>query len=522
VADRAAGSEPTGRLRPAVESFQGEGWTLAVVDWPEIAATARQRVVNLLAPGSFPAPVRLATLSLSTSDGSVSLVASIHSGQKDPGPYFRTLGKGPIGTLLRRGMEAGDGRAVRIVGGLQTAVTGLNRLAGQRTEPTPEGEVGRPIRSTIVVDDRTGLRTTVTEHAPPEDRADDDGRIFVLRATMADDLMAATHLAAFFGVCFATAHEATAHEATAHEATAHKATASGATAGDAAGRRLDGSYRLGGEGPSSGSWQPTLDQVGGLDDVVAQFRDIAASFRHATAMARWGARRPQGILLYGPPGTGKTMLARALGAEIGATVREVRTPDILDKWLGASERNMKRIFAEARRYTAPTVLLFDEFESIIGYAGAGDDSGSHAVNAVAGLFKQEMNGLIEANPFVIVVATTNFPALIDGSLIRSGRFDIKLEIPLPDARGRAQILTRMIRALIAEHEPDDGQFRMFADDIDVGSLAAATVGMSGADLREVLRRAQLLKAMQEAHSGVPSGPITNAELRAQVDQLRAG
>lgn len=226
--------------------------------------------------------------------------------------------------------------------------------------------------------------------------------------------------------------------------------------------------------------------------------------------------------IAGLAGVGKTMLARALGAEMGGTVREVRTPEILDKWLGASERNMRRIFQEARRYTTPTVLLFDEFESIIGYAGAGDDSGSHAVNAVAGIFKQEMNGLIEANPFVIVVATTNFPALIDGSLIRSGRFDIKLEIPLPDVQGRAQILTRMIRALIAEHEPDEGRFRMFANDIDVDALAAAAEGMSGADLREVLRRAQMLKAMREVHSGAPSDPIAHVDLRRQIDQLRSG
>jgi transitional endoplasmic reticulum ATPase len=79
----------------------------------------------------------------------------------------------------------------------------------------------------------------------------------------------------------------------------------------------------------------------------------------------------------------------------------------------------------------------------------------------------------------------------------------------------------MIRTLIAEHEQDDGRFWMFADDIDVGALAAATEGMSGADLREVIRRAQMVKAMQEAHSGVPSSPITRADLQAQIDQLRA-
>jgi len=122
---------------------------------------------------------------------------------------------------------------------------------------------------------------------------------------------------------------------------------------------------------ADGDRRVSLDQVGGLDDIVGQLRQIAVSFQHPDAMARWGARRPQGVLMYGPPGTGKTMLARALAHEIGARFEEIHTPDILDKWLGASERNIKRIFRDARRYREPTVMLFDEFDSIIGYAGEG-------------------------------------------------------------------------------------------------------------------------------------------------------
>jgi transitional endoplasmic reticulum ATPase len=281
---------------------------------------------------------------------------------------------------------------------------------------------------------------------------------------------------------------------------------------------VDGDFTM--AAAHSGPHRVSLDQVGGLDDVVAQFRDIAVSFRNPAAMARWGAKRPQGILLSGPPGTGKTMLARALAEEIGGTLREIRTPEILDKWLGASERNLKRIFAQARQYTTPTVLLFDEFDSIIGYVGAGSDSGGHALNAVAGLFKQEMNDLIDRNPQVIVVATTNFPDSIDASLIRSGRFDVKLEIPRPDARGRAQILTRMMQDLIAVLEAEG--FRLFADDIDVDEVGRLTDGMVGADLREILRRAQLAKAMREARTGRPAGPIHQSELLAVIRELREG
>lgn len=262
----------------------------------------------------------------------------------------------------------------------------------------------------------------------------------------------------------------------------------------------------------------TLDQVGGLDDIVSGLRQIAVSFRHPEAMARWGARRPQGLLLYGPPGTGKTMLAQALAHEIGARFQEIHTPDILEKWLGASERNIKRIFRDARRYREPTVMLFDEFDSIISYAGEGGDSASQAINAVAGIFKQEMNDLIDANPRVIVVATTNFPARVDASLIRSGRFDVKLLVPEPDRSGRAEILVKMIRQLIAAHEV--GGFRMFADDIDVDALAAETQDMTGADLAELLRRAQLAKAMQEARTSSDASAIGQHDLRRHIAEMR--
>ncbi|UAB98751.1 ATP-binding protein [Dactylosporangium vinaceum] len=261
-----------------------------------------------------------------------------------------------------------------------------------------------------------------------------------------------------------------------------------------------------------------LDDVGGLEDVVAQFRDVAVSFRHPEVMARWGATRPQGILLYGPPGTGKTMLAQALANEIGGDLREIRTPEILDKWVGNSEKNIQKIFTEARGLRRPTVLLFDEFDSIISYTGAAFDAAGQMINAVAGIFKQEMNTLIEANPNVIVVATTNFPDRVDASLVRSGRFDLKLAVPLPGPAARAQILTKQIRALIARHERPG--FRMFAEDVDTDALAAAATGLTGADLKEALRRAQLDKAMGEARSGRTSGPITQSELLAAVAKMR--
>jgi transitional endoplasmic reticulum ATPase len=221
--------------------------------------------------------------------------------------------------------------------------------------------------------------------------------------------------------------------------------------------------------------------------------------------------------MFGPPGTGKTTLAKALAVEIGGTLREIRTPDILSKWVGASERNIKRVFTEARRYRTPTVLLFDEFDTIVSYTGTPQSAADQVGNSVAGIFKQEMNSLVDENPLVIVVATTNFPERVDDSLIRSGRFDVKLAVPRPDPRGRSDILAVMISDLVRLHEREG--FRLFGDDIDVGELGELSAGLTGADLRELLRRAQMTKAMQEVRDGTATA-ITQADLRAGITQLR--
>ena len=130
-----------------------------------------------------------------------------------------------------------------------------------------------------------------------------------------------------------------------------------------------------------------------------------------------------------------------------------------------------------------------------------------------------MNDLIETNPRVIVVATTNFPERVDASLVRSGRFDVKLLVPAPDPAARTDILAKMVRRLISGYEV--GGFRMFADDLDVDALGTASDAMTGADLAEVLRRAQLAKAMQEARTGSPAEPIGQDDLLRHIGELRA-
>jgi transitional endoplasmic reticulum ATPase len=472
--------DQTAGLRPPTETFARRGWRLTVVDAPAVFATAISQPVQLLRGTSLGSPARL---TVAPAVDGLALTLDLRTG--DGGPRLAVLGNDPIGYLLSRRSQAGDPRAVRVLDGLEAAVGEVSRRLGRPAPPLLPAvsfEPGERLAARLIVDAATGLEITATRYAPRSG----SGEVLTLRASLPAATAAGPHLAALVDAAVAVL-----------------------------GRAPRGDVVLTREADTD---QVTLDQVGGLGPVVAQFREVAISFRHPGAMARWGARRPQGILLYGPPGTGKTMLARALATEIGGTLREIRTPEILDKWLGAAERNLKRIFQEARRYTGPTVLLFDEFDSIIGYVGAPSDSGGHAVNAVAGLFKQEMNTLVRDNPNVIVVATTNFPDLIDESLIRSGRFDLWLRIPMPDAAGRTEIITRIIQGLIRTHERDG--FRMFADDLDLTELGEASTGLSGADLAEALRRAQLGKALQEAGTGQRPTPISQQDLRDRIAQLR--
>jgi transitional endoplasmic reticulum ATPase len=487
------------------ETFAYLGCTVELVDAEGVIDAARVRRVELLRGAVFPEPVRRVRLTVAGGirDGRPVHLLEAEIVLSENGPSAAevrslVLGNDPLGLLLTRRIEAGDVWTARIVDGVGGAAAAAYRRIGREKAAWTAAEDRAATGPAVLHDDVAGLRATVT-HAD---------RTIELRAAVDSDEMGPAQLRAMVELVLRVVAEQSVDK-----------TEGGPGTEPLAGRRYLVELAPTGQPapPPRTTRTVTLDQVGGLVDVVAELRQIAVSFRHPEAMARWGARRPQGILMYGPPGTGKTMLAQALANEIGATFREIRTPEILDKWLGGSERNIKRIFRDARRYREPTVMLFDEFDSIISYAGAGGDAASQAINAVAGIFKQEMNSLIEENPQVIVVATTNFPHRVDESLIRSGRFDIKISVPRPDQESRAEILRKMISQLAGDH--DAPGFRMFAGDLDLAELAGLSTGMTGADIKEVLRRVQLAKAMQEARTGPPVPPITQDELRRSIAEL---
>ncbi|MEV0154749.1 ATP-binding protein [Micromonospora sp. NPDC050686] len=495
-------------LRPDAERFDLFGAQVTLLDAAALLTTAGAGPVELFNGCVFPAPVRDVRLTIRVVETDTvpthRFDAEVRSTPGGRASGLFALGAvGPAGVLLARRLAAADPTAGRVVAGAgRVAAEATRRLGLVATGPTVVADPDEAGAAVLRQAEELGLRPDVEHRETP-----DGGHTSIVRGSVASAVVTPAHLRAMIGLVFQAVRE---------------------LAGDTPEPRVlrGRTYLLGRPaGPVVATAAPrsetvTLDMVGGLDEVVARFREIAISFRHPAVLARWGARRPQGILMYGPPGTGKTMLARALANEIGAEFVEIRTPEILDKYLGGSERNIKQIFRDARRYREPTVMLFDEFDSIISYAGAGGDAASQAVNAVAGIFKQEMNTLIEENPNVIVVATTNFPHRVDASLTRSGRFDIKVAIPLPDERGRAEIIAKMIRELITKHER--AGFRMFAEDVDPADLAALTPGLTGADIREVLRRVQLAKAMAEATGAGPVGPISQHDLREGVAGLRQG
>ena len=261
-----------------------------------------------------------------------------------------------------------------------------------------------------------------------------------------------------------------------------------------------------------------LSDVGGLESVKEELQDIALSFTKPEVMEKWGAKRPQGVLLYGEPGTGKTMLVEALANEIGADLIKIQSSDVYNMWLGESERKIKELFEGFKKIEKPTVILFDEFDAIVGITETpGPGGGGSARNSVAGIFKQEMNTLARDNPHILIVGTTNHQDRIDPSLIRSGRFDHRIYVPMPDDYGRSQIISNAISESLVEHSGED--FQVFSSDLKVPKLVELTDGISGADIAEILRRVKLSKAMREARTGHAT-PITQDDLVQEVQEFK--
>ena len=210
----------------------------------------------------------------------------------------------------------------------------------------------------------------------------------------------------------------------------------------------------------------------------------------------------RGVLLSGPPGTGKTLLARALATACQANFIAVKGPELLSKWVGESERGVREIFTRARQ-VAPCVLFFDEMDALAPERGQSFDG---VADRVIGQLLTELDG-IEGRRGVVVVGATNRPELVDPAVLRSGRFDLVLDLPLPDREARRMIFaihTRK-RALAPNASPD--------------ALAKRSEGLSGADIEAICRRAANLAVsewMRARGAGVPGA--TPAALKPKQAQ----
>ena len=250
----------------------------------------------------------------------------------------------------------------------------------------------------------------------------------------------------------------------------------------------------------------TFKDVGGLGEIKRTLSSIMQLVRGGGALL--GHTRfnpPKGILLTGASGTGKTLLARTLAGELGLTLITVDQPSLLSKWVGESEKGLREVFKRAKQ-TSPCILFIDEIESLVPVRSA-HEAGSLFPRLVSQLFREldDLHGSLG----VVVMAATNRPDLMEPALLRAGRFDYVLELPLPNSDERREIL-----GIHAEGLPLD-------DDVDLGDIAEGTGGWTGADLELVCKKAAIL-ALEEFR-GVPSADafrVASRHLREAQAQVR--
>ncbi|KZX10808.1 CDC48 family AAA ATPase [Methanobrevibacter curvatus] len=220
------------------------------------------------------------------------------------------------------------------------------------------------------------------------------------------------------------------------------------------------------------------NDIGGLDDAKQELKEaIEWPLKHPETFEKFGVKPPKGTLLFGSPGTGKTLLAKAVANESEANFITVKGPELLSKWVGESEKGVREIFRKARQ-TAPTVIFFDEIDSIANARGdGGGDSG--VTQRVVNQLLTEIDGMEELRD-VAIIAATNRPDIIDPGLMRPGRFDRHIKVENPNEKGRL--------AIFKVHSKD----MPLAKDVKLEKLAKNTDGYVGADIEAVCREAAML------------------------------
>ena len=261
---------------------------------------------------------------------------------------------------------------------------------------------------------------------------------------------------------------------------------------------LDDAVEVDTERPEAG-----FESVGGMEAVKEEIRvKIIYPLQHADMYAAYGKKIGGGILLYGPPGCGKTHLARATAGEVNAAFLSIGINDVLDMWIGNSEKNLHAMFDQARR-SKPCVLFFDEVDAL---GASRSDMKRSGGRQLINQFLSELDGVEANNDGVLCLAATNTPWHLDSAFRRPGRFDRVIFVPPPDQAARQEILQIQLAG-----KPTDR--------VDTSKLAAKTADCSGADLKAIVDRAVEAKLREAVKTGMPK-PITTKDLLVAAKELR--
>ena len=233
------------------------------------------------------------------------------------------------------------------------------------------------------------------------------------------------------------------------------------------------------------------EDVGGLGNIKEELKEaVEWPLEYSDVFKKANTNPPKGILLYGTPGTGKTLLAKAVANESGVNFISVKGPSLISKFVGESERGIRDVFKTAKQ-ASPTILFFDEIDSLVPRRGS-SSTDAHVTERVISQFLTEMDGIEELKG-VVVLAATNRLDLVDPALLRSGRFDLLLELPAPDEKTREEIFK-----IHTKNKP-------LAEDVNLKKMAEETEGKVGSDIEFICRKASMFAIREYIETHLPAG-----------------